>query len=90
LSLIFLGCDHKAKSRYVEEWLAILSEPDLTSRERRQLWHEALAVSIALTARRFAKSWKVASAVTLVALVFSPFWMLTLLPLFLLPKTRIE
>lgn len=78
------------RSRYVEEWVAILSEPSLTSSELRALWREALTFSLVLTGRRFLDNWKIAAAVLIVALFISPFWLVTLLPLFLFPRANVE
>lgn len=78
------------RSRYVEEWVAILSEPSLTSSELRALWREALTFSLVLMGRRFLDNWKIAAAVLIVALFISPFWLVTLLPLFLFPRAKVE
>lgn len=90
LRLVFMGADQESKARYIEEWSAILSEPRLTPQELRALWREAVAMSFVLTARRFARNWKTISAVALVALVVAPIWLVMLLPLFLIPRSKVE
>ncbi len=90
LRLVFMGADQESKARYIEEWSAILSEPSLAPHELRVLWREAVILSLVLTARRFARNWKTISAVSLVALFVSPIWFSMLLPLFLIPRFRVE
>ena len=85
-----MGADQESKARYIEEWSAILSDPSLTPQELRVLWREAVAMSLVLTVRRFARNWKTISAVALVAIFVSPIWLVMLLPLFLIPKSKVE
>lgn len=90
LPLVFIGSDQESKARYIEEWFAILSEPSLTLNERRLLWRELATLSLVLKIHRIRRSWKTIGAVTLVALFVSPIWLLLLLPLFLIPRTKVE
>lgn len=90
LPLVFIGSDQESRARYIEEWSAILSEPSLTPHERRLLWLEAVTLSFVLTTHRIRRNWKTIGAVTLVALFVGPIWLLLLLPLFLIPRTKVE
>lgn len=68
----------------------MLSEPTLSPSERRAFWLEAVMLSISLSTRQLKENWITVSAVTIVALIISPFWMLVLLPLFLIKRTKVE
>jgi hypothetical protein len=47
-------------------------------------------LSLALSTRQLKEKWITVSAVTIVTLIISPFWMLLLLPLFLIKRTKVE